>query len=461
MFIARLLTPADIGVFSVTVVLLSFVATVRDLGAGGYLVQERELTIDRIRAVWTIQLGLGLILGLIVLIASVPAATFYSEPRMRNIMVVTAFNYIVNPFGSLTYAWQIREMRFDTLAIVRFSSTLTGAVVSVYLAWRGIGPISLALGSLASTLVNATMAIYFRPKWFPWLPGLKEIKRVLAYGTQTTAASIIQTIDGTASELLLAKLQSMTVTGLFSRAFGLITMFDRLVLIGVTSVAISWFSQQSRDVGSISRPFLKATSYITAIGWSFCFGIIFLAQPVMRLLYGPQWDGAVDVTRLMAVSLLVGLPAAMCMPVLMALGHARSFLIGTAITAAISIALVAIGAYFGLMQLGTCLILVSVAKTVYWLTSTRQFIKFEWAEFSRTLGASAVVGIGAGIAPTMVFLIYGWYPDSLLVPLVIGVTGAAIGFFSVIFIIKHPLKDELIGISAKVRRFTAPSNPSK
>ena len=60
MVIARLLTPAEIGVFSVTMVLLMFVATFRDMGAGQYLVQEKELTTERIRAVWAVQLGLGL-----------------------------------------------------------------------------------------------------------------------------------------------------------------------------------------------------------------------------------------------------------------------------------------------------------------------------------------------------------------------------------------------------------------
>ncbi|HZV67176.1 MAG TPA: oligosaccharide flippase family protein [Telluria sp.] len=74
MVIARLLTPADIGVFSVTMVLLTFVASVRDMGAGGYLVQEKEITIDRIRAVWAVQLGLGIFLSLLVLAASVPVA---------------------------------------------------------------------------------------------------------------------------------------------------------------------------------------------------------------------------------------------------------------------------------------------------------------------------------------------------------------------------------------------------
>lgn len=62
MIIARLLTPGEIGVFSVTMVLLAFVGTVRDLGAGEYLVQEKELTTQRIKAVWAVQLGLGLVL---------------------------------------------------------------------------------------------------------------------------------------------------------------------------------------------------------------------------------------------------------------------------------------------------------------------------------------------------------------------------------------------------------------
>ena len=59
MTIARLLTPAEIGVFSVIMVLLTLVSTVRDMGTGQYLVQEKELTTARIRSVWAVQRGLG------------------------------------------------------------------------------------------------------------------------------------------------------------------------------------------------------------------------------------------------------------------------------------------------------------------------------------------------------------------------------------------------------------------
>lgn len=449
MVIARLLTPDDIGTYSVTMVLLTFVATIRDMGAGGYLVQERELTVDRVRAVWAVQLGLGLLLALGVLAASYPVALFYNEPRMQGILMVVALNYAINPFGSLTYAWQIREMRFDSLAIVRFSATLSGAAVSIFLAWHHMGPISLAYGSLASTIINALMAIHYRPAWFPWLPGIREIKRVLAYGSQTTGAAMIDTIFVNAPELLLGKLQNMTATGFFSRAMGLVTMFDRIVLSGIASVAVSWFAKQSREYQTIDRPFLKATSYITALGWPFAVAMVFLANPIMRILYGEQWHGAVDIARVLAVSFAIGLPSQMCISALTALGYARIVLRGAAITTALSLPLMGIGAYFSPEMLAAAMIATSFIKASYWLISTKRTLGFQWINFTSVLTRSALVGAGSAIGPALAFLQFGASPANVWPELLLGASGSIVGFVAGVLLFKHPLAEELVAVKAK------------
>ncbi|MBK7356833.1 MAG: oligosaccharide flippase family protein [Propionivibrio sp.] len=79
-------------------VLLGFVATFCDLGAGQYLVQQKELTEERIRATWSVQLGLGLFIALLILAAAIPTASFYNEPRMLDIMLVLALNFAITPF---------------------------------------------------------------------------------------------------------------------------------------------------------------------------------------------------------------------------------------------------------------------------------------------------------------------------------------------------------------------------
>jgi O-antigen/teichoic acid export membrane protein len=450
MVIARLLTPAEIGVFSVTVVLLSFVSTVRDMGAGQYMVQERELTTERIRAVWSVQLGLGLGLACVVLLASYPVALFYEEPRMRNVMLVVALNYAINPFGSLTYAWLIREMRFDSIAVMRFSSVLCGALVATWMAWKGFGPISLAFGSLATTVVNALVAIYFRPKFFPWFPGLSEVRRVLSFGSKLTLSVIIHDFATSAPELLLGKLQSLAATGLYSRANGLVQMFHRLFVDAVSSVCLPWFAKQSRDLGSFSEPFLKATAYVTAFGWTFCLAVICLAQPIIRALYGDQWDSSVDLARLLAVAMVFSVPAALCSVALVSAGATAIIARATIFSSVQSVLLVAIGASHGLLMLGLFVVISAAGTSAIWLTVTIRYVGLTWVRFLSALRPSFFVALAAAIGPMVAFWLYGPYPEHFAMPLFLGGAGGSVGFVFGILIFNHPLKDEILKFWSKL-----------
>lgn len=455
MVIARLLTPAEIGVFSVTMVLLMFVSTVRDMGAGQYLVQEKDLTKERIRAVWAVQLGLGLSLAMLMLLVSYPLSVFYDEPRMRDIMMVVALNYAINPFGSLTYAWLMREMQFARVALMRFSAGLIGAVVSIWLAWENFGPISLAFGSLASTVVNALVAIYFRPRWFPWLPGIREIRRVLVFGSQLTASSLVTTAAASAPELLLGKLQDLISVGFYSRANGLVQMFHRLFVDAVGAVCLPWFAKQSREHGSFVDPFLKATAYVTAFGWSFCLAVICLAQPIIRVLYGDQWDQSVDLARLLALAMAFSVPSALCQTGLLSIGAVTVIAKVTVWSALQSVVFVAVGATQGLMALGFALVAAAAISTLIALRATSKHIGLPLPGLLVTLGKSAGVAAISAVGPILALWIYGPYPEVVLIPLALGCVGGLTGFLVGVFVLNHPLQEEFDPIWSRFRRIFA------
>ncbi|OIR07144.1 lipopolysaccharide biosynthesis protein WzxC [mine drainage metagenome] len=452
MILARLLTPADIGVFSVTMVFLGFIRTFRDMGAGQYLVQEKELTIDRIRAAWTMQLGLGLLLALIVLLVSYPVAVFYKEPRMKEIMWVMALNFTINPFGSLTNAWLSREMRFDAIAIIRFTSTITGTAISIWAAWTGYGPISLAFGSLANTVTVAILSFFYRPQFFPWMPGLKEIRRVLSFGWMLTAISLLYTAYGGAPEMFLGRLQGMANTGLFSRGQGLVSMFERLVMDAVGAVAQPFFSKQSRQGHELGQSFIQATALVCALGWSFLGCVAILAFPIIRVLYGTQWDGAVNLTRQLCLVLSLLLPARMCGAPLIAVGAMRTVLVIVLINTIVQVTLTGLGTFIGMSALGWTLSISALIGTVISLRKTQPLILFSWQDLQSSLNRSAIVACGAMVAPLAITFAYGLQPKLPLLALAIALPGAGLGFFAAARATRHPIWQEVNRLLTTLRK---------
>lgn len=451
MIIARLLTPSEIGVFSVTMVLLTFLSTVRDLGAGEYLVQEKELTTARVRAVWAVQLGLGLGLALLILIAAVPVSAFYGEPKMRDIMFVIALNYAINPFGSLTYAYLIREMRFESIALIRFSGSMAGTAVSLMLAWQGYGAISLALGMFVTTLVSALTSIYFRPKSFPWMPGTGEIRRVLSFGGKLTSTSLLNTLSSNAPELLLGKMQNMAAVGFYSRASGLVALFNRLITDPTITVAMSGFARQRREHGQFTEAYLKANAYICALGWSFCLVLILLAHPVTRVLYGAQWDASVPLTRILAIGYFFTAPVILGAAAMTASGRAGRMLAITGIGAVTTVALAAAGATFSVTLLAWAMTLTAAINAIVWINTIKAIVGFSWPQLFDTLWRSALIALASAIGPLAVVAVYGDTPENSLAAVILGGIGAAIGFVSSTMLTGHPLRNELTTVWTKLR----------
>ena len=154
MVVARLLTPEEIGTYAIASAIVMVMAEFRMLGASAYLIREPEIGPEKIRSTLGLTLLISWSLGLGILLGGVPVADFYQLPPVAGIFAILAISFFIAPYISIPMTLFAREMAFETQFRVLFISSVAGAVTTIGLVLAGWGFWSLAVGQLASPLVQ-------------------------------------------------------------------------------------------------------------------------------------------------------------------------------------------------------------------------------------------------------------------------------------------------------------------
>jgi O-antigen/teichoic acid export membrane protein len=446
MVLARLLTPAEIGVYSVGAVFVGLAATVRDLGAGTYVVQEPELTGRRIRATFTVALLVGAVLAAALALLAAPMAAFYREPGVRAVILVLALNFLVVPFGSVTQALLTRNLRFDALARVRIASTLVNALAGIALAALGFGFMSLAFAALASSLASALITWLYRPKNLSYLPEVTEIRRVLSFGGRVSASSLVNELGKGAPDLIIARVLGFAPTGLYGRAAGLTSLFQSAVMRAIWPVALPYFADRHRAGDDLKARYLASLACITGIGWPFFAFLALMAYPAVRILYGPQWDGSVPVVRVLCGAEALALTFSLSGSLFTAIGAVRQNLTTQLTVQPLKIALILFAAFHGLSAVAFALAaaaLVHGAMVHYYM---RRLVGVRLSDYAPVFLRSGGLALAAAVAPLAVTGGMTIGPDRLWGPLLIAAAGAALGFAAGLLVLNHPLRREAFAL---------------
>lgn len=321
LIIARLLTPTEIGIFAVAAVLTYLASAFRDFGVAEYLIQEKELSNDKIRSALAANIGISWLMAAILFASSGAVGNFYGEEGVAQVIRIQAINFTLVPFGAVSMAYHRRELNYRPIFIVGIVSNITTFIASTSLAWLDFSYLALAWSSLINTIVTVTLSLYFRPKAFPYLPGIKEIRAVMHFGKHVSGIYLIGQIGKFAPEAVIGRILDMASVAYFSRGSGLMELFNRTVLKAVTPICLPYFSRAIREGNSVSDGYLKAVTLLTGIGWPFFAFVGISAFSIIRLLYGPQWIPSVELAQILCLVAIVQLPYHLATEVLIAIGR--------------------------------------------------------------------------------------------------------------------------------------------
>jgi O-antigen/teichoic acid export membrane protein len=451
MILARLLKPEEIGIFSLCAAVTAIAGALRDFGISEYIIQERELTRDRLRAAYGLAIVIAWTLALIVFLLRSPLAQYYGEPGLRAVLAVLTLNFLLLPMASPAFAVLTREMKFSAIFVIQTASGLTQAVTAITLAWQGFSYMSLAWAGVAANVVQILGTAFFRPREAWLMPGFKEWPVVWAYGSRVSGATLLQEISRNAYEFIIAKQLGFVALGLYNRAVGLINQFHQNITSAIIRVAHPSFAATNRAGRDMVLEYTRALAYFTGVAWPFFALVAVMSHEIIEVLLGHQWLEAAPLARILAISSMIYCTWAFAPTLLGALGEARRKLRVQIYLTPIAIGITLLASLYSLEAVAYGTILFATVAFLLYGIQLRQLIGFAMLDALRACRGSALVTLVCWGAS---FLAVQLTPVSLsnaLLELLWVAAWVSACWVVAIVLFKHPLQNELWAALVRIR----------
>lgn len=453
--VSRLLAPGEIGIYVLGMMVIALVLAFREFATSEFLIQRQTVTAEDVRTSFTIIIGFGLVIVAAVWLLAPRIGAFYAVPELASFLYVAVLALLLDAVSLPVIAQLQRDLAFGRVAVLNVASSGVAGLATCALAWLGFSYMSVAWANLASAAMTAAIAFSLRPDFGIFRPSLKSWRKALSFGGYHGATMVLGRATETIPLLVLGRVLPVAAVGLYNRALVVCALPDKMILSGIFSVALPALAGHVRSGHTLKEPYLRAIGHIAAVYWPAQAMIILLAHPIVELALGRQWLEIVPLVQLIAAGYVFTVPLVLTRSVLVSLGAFRDFLMSTAISSPVSIAVLCTAGLFGLEALAAGFLITLPFQMAVQHHFVCRHIHVSWADLARSVWRSAVVTAASAAGPLLVIGLSGFRVD-LSIP--VGIAGGIMGglfWLAALYLTRHPLLDEICDLAGLKNATTA------
>jgi O-antigen/teichoic acid export membrane protein len=319
---ARLVGPADYGLFGLAMPTVMFVLILADSGFGISLAREPESNIDIWSTATWFLFALGVGLAAAVILWSFIQAPLVKQPQLPLIMSALAICPVLLALTVPANARLLRQGRIGLSSLMDLAANLVGAGTAVTLAMLGAGVWSL----VAQPVVYWLVKVVSSNTAAPFVPRArfvtKHIHSHLKIGGFILSGKLLETAGRTIEASLISRFLGAAFLGAYSFAGQLPRFLTEAVGNSLWSMLYA-YALRTEDQANVLRVYRLALRFFALIVFPGVALVSVLATPIIDILLGPRWSSAITILQILLVSQAFNALAGIGTAVLYARGGAR------------------------------------------------------------------------------------------------------------------------------------------
>lgn len=450
--IARILTPAEMGVYAVGFAVAGVFNIFATVGINSYVIREPDLDADKLQTAFGINVLLYLALGAGLVALSWPVAKFLGDEGIGTVLRLLAIRPLFLILEFRPSAMLQREMRFGSIAPVQAFATTINVGVMLAAAYLGWSYLSLAFGVLAGAVAGAAAYNIVGREHVNWHLGFVHWRPLLQFSLRILSISGLALMAQRLSEIVLARILGLAALGTFTRATQIWDLLYFNLYAAASRVLFAQLAEEYRRSGHVGTIYLRGLDIITAIMWPAAMGVAVLAGPIIFLLFGEDYMGAAGPLALLMIGMVFATAFSMNWEMFVIHDETARQTKLESVRAVVMLAAFTAGCYFGLEGAAGGRIAECAVGAALYLPSLARLSGTSARQYATIFGRSAVLALMAVIPAISIMSFAGWSYQISWILLACCVVFGVI-FWSVgIVLFRHLIVDEFRHALQSVRK---------
>jgi len=268
LILTRLLKPEYFGLMALVTTLRVGLELFSDIGIAQNIINSKRGDEPVfLNTAWTLQVIRGVVIWLICLLLSFPAAKFYNDERLVLLIPIAIFFSVVDGFSSTSVHSLHRRMELGKLSLYELALQACYLSTLCILVWFYPSIWTLAIGSVIGPIYKLVSSYWLIPKYtnrFTWEPA--AVKEILSFGKWMFIASTLMFAAEQADRLVLAKILSFKMLGVYTVAYTLASIPREVIKQLSYKVIFPTISQQADLPREILREKILRQRWLILLG---------------------------------------------------------------------------------------------------------------------------------------------------------------------------------------------------
>jgi PST family polysaccharide transporter len=306
--LARLLTPADFGIYAIALAATAIVIHINDVGLVAATVQWRGRLDEMAPTATTLAFSFSIAVYGIFWLAAPSFADLAGSPDAAPIVRLLTTVILIDGVTAVRAGAILRDFQQDKFTQANVVGYVVNAVLAISLALHGAGPYSFAGGQVAGAVVTGVLLCIWAQ--VPLKIGFDRAiaTRLMRFGVPLAASLGIEAILLNADYLVVGRIMGATALGYYLLAFNISSWAQGIVGTAVRYVSIASFSRLAeQDEEVLSVGVQRSVPLLVTGVMPLAMLMATLAPALVIFLYGSQWAPAAPVLRFLAVLTVVRL----------------------------------------------------------------------------------------------------------------------------------------------------------